>query len=262
VSQEERRDVRPRSFFLNDRRSSEIDAIYSEIFAPIPPAELVPVPQRSLDLNDEDLLQKMFASASGLGIQRLWKGDMSAYETHSHADAALAAHLAFWTDHDASRIDALFRQSGLMRRKWNRMHGTATYGDRTVSMAIRATAAGYTRSRAAPTGAYLSLRERRYLIEHGADDYTIAVLNVILLHRDDQTGWCMATAETIAADGPMSESTALERIWRLRTTGVIEERIKADAGLTPPRLRRMRPMAEWPRTLSLATKRRRIRRGP
>lgn len=37
---------------------------------------------------------------------------------HSSADAALCAHLAFWTGKNCDRMDRLFRQSNLMRDKW------------------------------------------------------------------------------------------------------------------------------------------------
>ena len=47
--------------------------------------------------------------------------------------------LAFWTGRDASRIDALFRRSGLMREKWNRVD----YRDRALRTALeRQTEAG------------------------------------------------------------------------------------------------------------------------
>ena len=39
---------------------------------------------------------------------------------HSRADAALMQHLAFWTGKNASRMDRLFRQSALMRDKYDK----------------------------------------------------------------------------------------------------------------------------------------------
>jgi putative DNA primase/helicase len=63
----------------------------------------------------------MFASRHGQAIRRLFEGDTSAYEgDDSRADLALCAHLAFWTGNDRSRIDTLFRASGLYREKWER----------------------------------------------------------------------------------------------------------------------------------------------
>jgi hypothetical protein len=64
------------------------------------------------------------------------RGDASGYASESEADLALCVILAFWTQKDAGRIDRLFRQSRLMRDKWNARHGTETYGARTVAAAI------------------------------------------------------------------------------------------------------------------------------
>jgi primase-polymerase (primpol)-like protein len=46
--------------------------------------------------------------------------------------------LAFWTGGDAARMDRLFRQSGLMRAKWDEVHFAdgATYGEQTIERAL------------------------------------------------------------------------------------------------------------------------------
>ncbi|MDX1748386.1 MAG: hypothetical protein R3324_20815, partial [Halobacteriales archaeon] len=46
------------------------------------------------------------------------------------ADMGLCFYLAFWTGGDPDRMDRLFRDSGLMRGKWDRVHfaNGATYG--------------------------------------------------------------------------------------------------------------------------------------
>ena len=43
--------------------------------------------------------------------------------------------LAFYTK-DAAQIDRLFRQSGLMRDKWDELHGEQTYGETTIAKAL------------------------------------------------------------------------------------------------------------------------------
>lgn len=53
------------------------------------------------------------------------------YDT-SHADAALAQHLAFWTGKDSARIIRIMRQSALCREKWER----EDYLPRTVAKAV------------------------------------------------------------------------------------------------------------------------------
>jgi putative DNA primase/helicase len=57
------------------------------------------------------------------------------HDDNSVADLALCAMLAFWTQ-DPTQMDRLFRQSGLMRPKWDETHGAQTYGERTIVEAL------------------------------------------------------------------------------------------------------------------------------
>lgn len=50
----------------------------------------------------------------------------------SAADMALCSHLAFYTDGTEACLDAMFRQSKLMRPKWDEMRGSDTYGNITI----------------------------------------------------------------------------------------------------------------------------------
>ena len=101
----------------------------------------------SRELADCDLWEVMFDNPrNGSDIRRLYSGDISGYESQSQADLALANHLAYYTGNNASRIDGMFRQSGLMRGKWDEKHGnngTQTYGDMTIDKAIAGTSAAY-----------------------------------------------------------------------------------------------------------------------
>jgi putative DNA primase/helicase len=66
-------------------------------------------------------------------FDRLWAGDTSDYGgDESRADLALCRVLARQTGNDPARIDALFRQSGLYRDKWER----PDYRDRTIALAL------------------------------------------------------------------------------------------------------------------------------
>lgn len=51
---------------------------------------------------------------------------------------ALCCLLAFWTGGDRSQIDRLFRQSGLMRKKWDEVHYAdgSTYREKTIERSI------------------------------------------------------------------------------------------------------------------------------
>ena len=91
-----------------------------------------------VDLDDEDLLGKARNASNGKKFQRLWNGQTRGYESHSEADLALCSLLAFWTGGDRSRIDRLFRQSGLMREKWDEVHYAdgSTYGEKTIERAV------------------------------------------------------------------------------------------------------------------------------
>jgi hypothetical protein len=98
-----------------------------------------------VELSDQEILVRMFDSRGGERKQRLYEGDASMwgsydadYPSQSEADMALAHNLAFWTGKDPERMDALFRQSGLYREKWDRRHyaSGATYGDVTLARAL------------------------------------------------------------------------------------------------------------------------------
>jgi len=96
------------------------------------------------DLSDRELIDKAMNAGNGSTFTSLWNGDISGYPSHSEADQALCNLLAFWTNKDAARMDSLFRQSGLMRDKWNRRQSGTTYGAITISKAIAGCAEGYT----------------------------------------------------------------------------------------------------------------------
>ena len=92
----------------------------------------------NINLSDKEILEKAFASARGAEIRKLWEGDTSRYNgDHSSADLALVRDLAYWTNGDASRIDVLFRNSGLMRDKWDRKTGSSTYGANTIAYVLQ-----------------------------------------------------------------------------------------------------------------------------
>jgi primase-polymerase (primpol)-like protein len=72
-------------------------------------------------LPDDILLRKAATARNGYKFARLWQGDTSDYGgDDSRADLALLSILLYWTNGDEARADELFRQSGLMRDKWER----------------------------------------------------------------------------------------------------------------------------------------------
>ncbi len=119
-----------------------------------PAARCLSAPADPVRLDDRALLDKAMASSNGEDFRRLWSGDTSGHGgDDSRADLALCNHLAFWTGRDVERIDALFRVSGLMRPKWDRMTGGQTYGQLTINKAIEDCREVYTGPRERPTAA-------------------------------------------------------------------------------------------------------------
>ena len=90
-----------------------------------------PKPQ-PLDLSDQAVLDRAFASKNGPKIKSLFGGDWSAYKSQSQGDLALTSYLAWWFRKDEAAIDRVFRSSGLFRAKWERKG----YRDRTIIKAV------------------------------------------------------------------------------------------------------------------------------
>lgn len=89
-------------------------------------------------LTDNEVIDKILSSNNGAHFNALYNGDISAYQNdHSRADMALCQTLAFWTGCDKQQMDRLFRNSGLMRKKWDSYRGDKTYGENTLDEAIR-----------------------------------------------------------------------------------------------------------------------------
>jgi hypothetical protein len=104
----------------------------------IPPTTPNALPRRSE--NDADLIQKAIESKNGNKFNLLYQGRWkeAGYHSQSEADQALCNLLAFWTGSDAAKMDSIFRQSALMRPKWNEKHygDGRTYGQGTIEQAI------------------------------------------------------------------------------------------------------------------------------
>lgn len=88
-----------------------------------------------VELEDDELLDKARNCRSGAAFSMLFAGDWSIFPSQSEADLAMCNYLAFWAGRDEAQIDRLFRRSGLMREKWDRRAGAATYGERTIKKA-------------------------------------------------------------------------------------------------------------------------------
>jgi putative DNA primase/helicase len=127
-----------------------LDAIYQFIFTPqIKENTGVVVAQRTerrspMYQTDEEVLEKAYHAKNGANFKRhfegdysLWEGEGARHKSHSNADFELVLLLLYWTNKDMIQVDRLFRQSGLMREKWDRkVKGNETYGERIIKDAI------------------------------------------------------------------------------------------------------------------------------
>lgn len=91
-----------------------------------------------IKISNEALWERIFRSKNGDEIRSLFNGNLINND-HSASDLALCNHLAFWTGKSATRMDTMFRETGLMRDKWDVIHfrdTNETYGERTIATAI------------------------------------------------------------------------------------------------------------------------------
>jgi putative DNA primase/helicase len=94
-----------------------------------------------IKISNEALWDRMFRSKNGDEIRSLYNGSL-VNEDHSASDLALCNHLAFWTGNSATRMDSMFRETSLIRDKWDVIHFSdtnETYGERTIGVAISST---------------------------------------------------------------------------------------------------------------------------
>jgi len=117
-------------------RQMELDQLLHELFPAALRLSTSASPELS-SLSDEELIRRAQNARNGERFLRLWNGDSSEYGgDRSRADAALCCMLAYWCGGDAERVDRLFRQSGLMRSKWDRRSGETTYSALTIRSAL------------------------------------------------------------------------------------------------------------------------------
>ncbi len=141
-------------------------------------------------LTDEEVLEK----ARGAGDDGLfadlfngkWEGR---YGSQSEADMALCMKLAFWTAKDTAQIDRLFRQSKLMREKWDQSHRSdgTTYGQETVAKAVEMTGTAYTPGSNQPIfeyeGSYYRVRDDKVL---PLTNFTVQPVEMIISDQESE----------------------------------------------------------------------------
>ena len=92
------------------------------------------------DLSVSEIINRMLTSAKGQRDKLFMQGGWERlYTSHSEADLAFANDLAFWTGKNFQKMDTIFRNSSLMRDKWDQKRGATTYGIATLNKAINDT---------------------------------------------------------------------------------------------------------------------------
>lgn len=90
-----------------------------------------------VQLNEDEVVQAALNSKNGKRFEVFLNGGWEAfYSSQSEADMAFANDLAFWTGRDYSKMDSIFRNSSLMRDKWDEKRKNTTYGMDTLNKAI------------------------------------------------------------------------------------------------------------------------------
>jgi hypothetical protein len=101
-----------------EERTAELQRIHERLFPPKPTAQTQA--KSDTDIGDNALIELAKKAKDGGRFARLWAGEWQGdYQSQSEGDLALCLKLVFWFGHDAARIDAMFRKSGLYRDKWN-----------------------------------------------------------------------------------------------------------------------------------------------
>ncbi len=140
-------------------------------------------------LTDEEILNKANTSGNAEAFADLWNGKWEGkYPSHSEADMALCMKLAFWSGKDREQMDRLFRQSGLIREKWDEKHHAdgSTYGEETLIKAIESTEEIYSPGGVSPIFEY----EGQYFRAKGENVYPITnflVSPVEMIVSEDET---------------------------------------------------------------------------
>ena len=121
-------------------RQPELEQIFQANFPNKRNCETVPpsveTDNREWSQQDKDLCVQIYNSKQGQLFRQLFEGDISYHGSQSEADLALCNILAFWTGKDSCQMDRIVRASGLYRPKWDKRHGSKTYGEMTISKAL------------------------------------------------------------------------------------------------------------------------------
>jgi len=114
-----------------------VDWLVTEFLKHSPAPRSIPTAPSSSNLSTDQVIAQIRQSKQSAKFDALMQGNTTGYGSQSEADLALVGVIAFWTQENAV-IDAVFRQSALMRAKWDERHrgDKATYGQMTIEAAL------------------------------------------------------------------------------------------------------------------------------
>ena len=120
---------------------------------------------------DDALLKKIRNSKQADKFEALWSGEGITDDASSN-DMALADILVWWTNHDLKRADKLFRQSGLMRDKWDETHSAdgKTYAEMTLETADEEVEGGFT-DQQTQKRSFKSMKELMEALKQASEDW-------------------------------------------------------------------------------------------
>lgn len=114
--------------------TEEIKSLHKKYLAP----EKEIAKRKQTDFDTYEIVEMALKSKRGKQFEMLYNGLWDGlYQSQSEADIAFCNMLAFWCRRDYSKMDSIFRSSGLYREKWDKARGDRTYGEITLSKAIK-----------------------------------------------------------------------------------------------------------------------------
>ena len=159
-------------------------------------------------ITDEELLEKARQSGAGDKFAMLWDGRwQELFGSQSEGDLSMCCNLAFWSNRNREQMDRLFRQSGLMRPKWDERHHAdgSTYGEETLNRAIEGTENVYSPDAESPVFQF----DGRYFRAKSEKIYPLTnfiIKPVEMLLSDEET---QLTADLVTLSGETYRQTFL-----------------------------------------------------
>ena len=125
---------------IQSLNKTEMNCLYEYLFGKDKVIELHPETNNitPVDLSVTDIIKKAESSSKvGTRFRMFMEGGWEEfYTSQSEADMAFANDLAFWCGRNFHKMDKIFRNSSLMRDKYDQKHGAVTYGVGLLNKAI------------------------------------------------------------------------------------------------------------------------------